>query len=69
MARLFYKHSIPRSGRKIPQDGEVGLYTRNGCVKAQTIFPGPHHHSSDGPTFEKSHEQSRGGRKDGLMGN
>ena len=69
MTRLFYKQGIPWSGRKIPQDGEVGLYTRNSYAKAQIIFPGPHHHNSDGPTFEKSHEQPRGGRKDGLMGN
>jgi len=69
MAHLFYKQGIPRSGRKIPQDGEVGLCTRNGCAEAQTIFPGPHHHGSDEPTFGKSHEQPRGGRKDGLIGN
>ena len=68
-ARLFYKQGIPRSGRKIPQDGEVGLCTYNNCVEAQTIFPGPHHRSSDEPTFEKRNKQPRGGRKDGLMGN
>ena len=28
--------------RKIPQDGEVGLCTRNDCAKAQAVFPGPH---------------------------
>ena len=69
MAHLFYKQGIPRSGKKIPQDREVGLSTRNGCVEAQTIFPSPYHHSFDRPTFEKSHEQPRGGWKDGLMGN
>ena len=69
MARLFYKQNIPRSGRKIPQDGEVGLRTCNGSTEAQTIFSSPHHHSSDGPAVEKSNEQPRGGRKDGLMGN
>ena len=69
MARLFYKQGIPRNGRKIPQDGEVGLCTCDGCTEAQTIFPGPHNRSSDGPTFEKSNEQPRGGRENGLMGN
>ena len=45
MIRLFYKQGILRSGRKIPQDGEIGLCTRNSCAEAQTIFLGPHHHS------------------------
>ena len=69
MTRLFHKQGIPKSGRKIPQDGEVSFCTYNRCAEAQTIFPGPHNRSSDGPTFEKSNEQPRGGRENGLMGN
>ena len=69
MARLFYKQGIPRSGREVPQDGEVGLCTRDGSAKAQAVFPGPHHHSFDGLAFEKGHEQPKGCRKDGLIGN
>ena len=68
MARLFYKQGVLRSGRKVPQDGEVGLHTRDGDTKAQAVFPGPHHHCFDGPAFEKSHEQPRGCQKDGLVG-
>ena len=69
MTRLFHKQGISRSGRKIPQDGEVGFCTYNRSAKARTIFPGPHNRSSDGLTFEKSNEQPRGGRENGLMGN
>ena len=32
-------------------------------------FPSLHNRSSDGPTFEKSNEQPRGSRENGLMGN
>ena len=68
-ARLFYKQGIPRSRRKVPQDGEVGLCTHDDGAKAQAVFPGPHHHSFDRLAFEKSHEQPRGYWKDSLMGN
>ena len=56
-ARLFYKQGIPRSRRKVPQDGEVGLCTCNGGAKAQAIFPDLHHYSFDGPALKKSHKQ------------
>ena len=69
MTCLFYKQGISRSGRNVPQDGEIGLCTCDGSAKAEAIFSGPHHHSFDGPAFEKSHEQLRGCWKDGLIGN
>ena len=68
MARLFYKQGISRSRKKVPQDREVGLCTRDGGMKAQAVFPGPHHHSFDGLAFEKTHEQLRGCWKDGFIG-
>ena len=60
MTRLFHKQGFPRGRRKIPQDGEVGFCTYNCCAEAQTIFPGPHNRSSDGPTFEKSSPEAAG---------
>ena len=67
MTRLFHKQGVPRSGRKIPPDGEIGFCAHNRC--AETIFPSSYNRSSDEPTFEESNEQPGGGRKNGLVGN
>ena len=41
----------------------------NRCAETQTIFPSSYNRGSDGPTFEESHEQPRGGKENGLVGN
>ena len=67
--RLFHKQSVPRSGRKIPPDGEIGFCAYNRGAETQTMFPSPYNRSSNGPTLEESNEQPRGNREIGLVGN
>ena len=46
-----------RGRREVPPDGEVSLYAGNGNAKAQAVLLGSYHHSLDGSTPEKGHEQ------------
>ena len=65
---VYFTRNAPRGRGEVPSDGEIGFRFDNRSTKTQTILPSAYHRCLDGQTLEKSYEQSRGSRKNGLVG-